>query len=163
MVWRTCVECPNYEVSSAGNVRHRSSRRVPKRRLRFHPNGYVYVTLYKNGKRSSFRVHRLVASAFLGPCPGGMETNHKDGNKRNNGASNLEYTDRKTNLLHASALGLFGGIHHAHTKLTLAQVRFVKATKGLGRPYGCKNLSKKFGVTPNTISAIRRGRSWRHV
>jgi HNH endonuclease len=43
--------------------------------------GYYAVTLWQNGRSHQIRVHQVVAAAFLGPCPEGMEVNHKDGNK----------------------------------------------------------------------------------
>lgn len=53
--------------------------------------GYLKVDLHKNGKRISVRVHRLVAKAFI-PNPNNLPTvNHKDENKLNNNASNLEW------------------------------------------------------------------------
>lgn len=59
--------------------------------------GYLLVTLYKNGKVKKFLVHRLVAEAFL-PNPDNLpEVNHKDENKLNNVVSNLEWCNRTYN------------------------------------------------------------------
>ena len=43
------------------------------------------------GKRKQFLVHDLVALAFIGPKPAGMQTCHNNDDKRNNIASNLRY------------------------------------------------------------------------
>ena len=60
-------------------------------------NGYLQVCLWKNGKVKTFYVHRLVAEAFL-PNPNNLtEVNHKDENKLNNNAENLEWCDREYN------------------------------------------------------------------
>lgn len=53
--------------------------------------GYVMVTLKKDGKTSRYRIHRLVAKAFI-PNPNNLpQVNHKDENKENNCMSNLEW------------------------------------------------------------------------
>lgn len=53
--------------------------------------GYLVVELRQNGKKKHLRVHRLVAEAFV-PNPQGLpEVNHKDEDKYNNLAINLEW------------------------------------------------------------------------
>lgn len=60
--------------------------------------GYRIVTLSKNAEQKTFRLHRLVAEAFV-PNPNGLpEINHKDENKENNAADNLEWCDRGYNV-----------------------------------------------------------------
>lgn len=68
--------------------------------------GYQYIEfkyLNQNGNYSHTRkmIHKLVAEAFLGNKPPKHEINHKDGNKSNNHASNLEYVTHKENIRHA--------------------------------------------------------------
>ena len=56
-------------------------------------SGYYYVTLSYKGKIKKFRVHRLVAAAFI-PNPKHLPVvNHKDENKLNNAVENLEWVD----------------------------------------------------------------------
>lgn len=59
---------------------------------------------YLNAKR--FFVHRLVAYHFVDGYQDGLVVNHKDGNKLNNEADNLEWVTRSENDLHAFKLGL---------------------------------------------------------
>lgn len=78
--------------------------------LRPHLNqktGYFQLGLrFEPGRAKCCRVHRLVAKAFV-PNPAGLcEVNHIDGNKQNNRASNLEWTDKSRNAIHAYRLGL---------------------------------------------------------
>lgn len=87
-----------YAVSDLGRVK---SLKYGKEKI-LKPNknggGYLFVWLYRNGKRKMFLVHRLVASAFL-PNPMGLpEVNHKDENKTNNIVSNIEWVSRWDNI-----------------------------------------------------------------
>lgn len=64
--------------------------------------GYKYVTLSQNGDTKNFRVHRLVAEAFL-PNPNYYDqVNHKDENKANNHVSNLEWISASGNINHGT-------------------------------------------------------------
>ncbi len=54
-------------------------------------NGYMQVTLYGNGGRKKYLVHRLVAEAFIDNPSGLPHINHKDENTENNRADNLEW------------------------------------------------------------------------
>lgn len=53
--------------------------------------GYVMVTLKKDGKTSRYRIHRLVAKAFIPNADNLPQVNHKDENKENNCVENLEW------------------------------------------------------------------------
>lgn len=89
-----------YEVSNLGKVRalNYKNRGYP-RELKFEMSdkGYYAVDLSKNGKRKKYRVARLVASAFVANVYGLPEVNHKDEDKTNNRADNLEWCDRTYN------------------------------------------------------------------
>lgn len=63
-----------------------------------------YERLYINGKR--YRIHRFVAELFVPNPEHKLEVNHKDGNKLNNRADNLEWTTRSENQKHAYKIGL---------------------------------------------------------
>lgn len=90
------------EVSNLGRVKCKG---IIKKVVVNSQNGYCYVRLNQN---ITPLVHRLVAFAFCeNPKPEQYkEVNHIDGNKTNNKATNLEWVDRKLNMIHASATGL---------------------------------------------------------
>lgn len=106
-----------YQVSDQGRVRSidRTARAVSKagreyqRKARgtvLRPGGrrgYLIVNLYPAG---TIAVHLLVARAFVEGFVGGLEVNHKDGDKKNNAVTNLEWVTRRGNLAHAVATGL---------------------------------------------------------
>ena len=93
-----------YEVSSRGRVRTRNRiyeyddgdvRRLKSyiRKLFMCSRGFVSVTLFDvDGRRRTFRVHRLVALHFL-PQHGKRHVLHVDGNRRNNSVENLLWVD----------------------------------------------------------------------
>lgn len=84
-----------YQVSDLGRVKNLKFNRIVK--LYTQKTGYIYVCLCKDGKKTSFRVHRLVAETFI-PNPDNLPcVNHKDENKENNIPENLEWCDMKYN------------------------------------------------------------------
>lgn len=69
-------------------------------------DGYESIQIFKDSKHHTYKVHRLVAKAFL-PNPDNLpEVNHKDGNKCNNTSENLEWCTRGHNIRHAFKNGL---------------------------------------------------------
>lgn len=87
----------HYQVSNCGRVK---SIKFGKERI-LKPftdgRGYLYVNLCKNNKQKTYKVHRLVAEAFL-PNPNNLPMiNHRDENKSNNSVNNLEWCDVKYN------------------------------------------------------------------
>lgn len=100
MTWADIVEFPGYKASSDGEIISclRGSPKILKPYL--NPiTGYLQVSLRKNGKTYVRKVHVLVALAFIGPKPWGMEVIRYDRDKLNNSLLNLEYDTHST---HAS-------------------------------------------------------------
>lgn len=70
-----------------------------------HGDGYLYVSLNKDGCRKNYFVHRLVAIAFI-PKPNNKDyVNHKDHNRSNNIVENLEWLTLVENLNYSIELG----------------------------------------------------------
>ena len=119
-MWREFA--PNREVSTRGRIRstkYRGSDKTQVLKTKIDRYGYEVVALSINGVMKDLKIHRLVAEAFL-PNPDNLPTvNHKDGNKKNNFLSNLEWSSYTDNQQHAHDMGLFSrdrkhsGPHHA--------------------------------------------------
>ena len=99
-----------YEASSHGRIRSvdrtvtYSDGRVCRRKgkvlsVRLDKYGYQIVGLCNQGKCQTRTVHSLVAEAFIGPRPEGMEVCHNDGDRTNNHLDNLRYGTSSDNNL----------------------------------------------------------------
>ena len=164
--WKPVIEhhSDGYEVSDLGRVRRIRTGNILKPYVR--KTGYHTVNLYvtEGGtpigtSHFSFvvrRVHVLVAEAFLGPKPQGMDVNHVDGDKGNNALSNLEYMTRSANHRHAYDTGL----KHGGGKLTDEQVREIRASTDT---MTSKDWAKRVGLSPSFIRSIRAGTWYKQV
>ena len=94
-----------YQVSNFGNVRSLKKKHYLKllrpsisKRI---GRGYYQVVLSKNGKQKTFKVHVLVASAFIGYVPNGLNSgpvvDHIDNNPLNNSLDNLQIISNRVN------------------------------------------------------------------
>lgn len=92
----------NYYISDYGEIYNSETGMKLKNKVA--KTGYEEICLHDSGKSKYFLVHRLVANAFLDGT--GEEINHKNGNKTDNRASNLEWCTHGQNLKHAFENGL---------------------------------------------------------
>ena len=114
--------------------------------------GYLQVTLSKPGKTRPFRIHRLVALHYLEPVEGKTFVNHKDGNKKNNKISNLEWCNNSENMLHAYANGLY-----INTYKCAVDVFDKHNNQYLYTANSVTDLAKITGHNRKTLTAILKG------
>lgn len=115
-----------YEVSDTGLVRSLDRaislpdgirRRIKGKQLsaKRSRDGYLFVSLSKDGLVKTYYIHRLVATAYI-PNPNELlEVNHLDGVKTNNVVTNLDWCTHSDNVRHAYTTGLNSnnGSNHA--------------------------------------------------
>ena len=164
--WRPVVGYEGYyDVSNLGSImRTKAARgtfvgRIIKSYLNC-PRGYPRVRLCKDKEHSCVFVHVLVAEAFIGPPPAGMEINHIDGNRMNPSAKNLEYLTAKENCRHAFDSGLrvpMRGERQGNSKLTERGVREILGKLG-SKPQS--EIAIEHSVSKSLISHIATRRAW---
>lgn len=154
-----------YEVSNFGSVRRvRGGRGArPKLMRQSNTDGYRYVQLCRRDVKRKLPVHGLVAEAFHGRKPRNKFPNHKNLNRSDNRADNLEWLTRKQNAQHALANGNKGGrplhgMENGRAKLSLIQVREIIAQRGV---VGQRALARLCGVSKSAIQYIHQGKHWK--
>ena len=97
--WKVIEEYPNYQVSNLGNVKSLGNNKTRKEKILKpqYKKGYLSVTLCKNGKVKTFKIHRLVYETFVGKIPKGMQCNHINEKKTDNRLVNLNLMTPKEN------------------------------------------------------------------
>jgi hypothetical protein len=171
--FRVLADFPAYRVGDDGSIwtRWRRGKKMPQlgftwRQLNPIVNakrgGYRNVILYDGrGKEKHERVCRLVCRAFHGPCPRGLECNHRDGNPVNDAQDNLFWGTHASNMETAKFRAPRTSGHgeaNGHSKLSDDQVRQILSLRGQMER---RNVAKTFRVTPTYISHLWSGRAKR--
>lgn len=154
-------EFPGYFAGSDGLIY--STLKGPLRACKSKSNlrdKYYRVELHRGGRRYPRTVHGLIALAFLGPRPEGLTVSHKNGNSRDNRASNLTYETLAKNISRKSDHGTeIKGSDSPQSKLDRAQVAEIRVR--LAEGVSAIALGRAFGVSDTVIRNIKHGRSYK--
>lgn len=122
-------------------------------------HGYLGVRLRdkETGREKSHFIQVLVAAAFLGPKPPGMQVNHLDANKHNNRLDNLEYVTPKRNVAHALAKGTR---KRAGTGRCLSPEE-VNEIRAMPRDLPGRVVAERYGTSHTTIFEIWNSNRWK--
>lgn len=139
-------------------------------------HGYHAVCLSRDGHVKNRKVGRLVAEAFLGPCPPGMELCHGPNGQGDDSLANVSWGTKSKNCGEDKLRdGTFPqGEGNSFAKLTEADVieihRLYNSERHLrhsgnrhilsGRTWTHEALAAKFGVNESTIGLILSGKTW---
>ena len=150
-----------YQVSTFGRVKSfwKSKAKILKPALDM--SGYLYLGLKRNGQNHNFKIHRLVAEAFLSNVEANHEVNHKDTHKLNDYVGNLEWVTHAENMKHAAKAGaLKAGEERYGALLKNRDIIYIRENPdGLSM----NQLAEKLGVSPAKISEVQLGRKYKNV
>lgn len=155
----------DYLVSDCGKVYSTKFNRFKERKLTPDKNGYLTVSLSPDGglTRKTFKVHRLVAQAFIKKDIDELEVNHLNGVKSDNRVENLELVTHSDNMSHASSTDLLHkGEMVSQSKYTEKQIREV--CRLLRDPtIFIREVAEATGVSYSICSSIYNGQKWKHI
>lgn len=139
---------------------------------------YPTVVIMANGNKRRAYVHHLVLESFVGLRPEGFQCNHKNGNRRDNRLTNLEWCSPSANLKHSyDILGRKRpvGFPHVdaslrprgerHGMATLSEkiVREMREYKRKNVSASCQKIADIFSSKKGTVIDILSRKNWRHV
>ena len=143
----------HYYITEEGKVLSSMSGQLKELKQRRTNHGYKDIKI--QGK--NYRIHRLVAQAFI-PNPENLpQVNHKDTNKANNHVSNLEWCDNSYNQKHAWDNGLQPKRHAINCVFTQEQANAIR-TEYLNINTSQRQLAAKYGVAKTTIADLLNGK-----
>lgn len=148
-----------YQVSSFGRVRSLdrldgANRRLTGKILKCgtDKDGYLQVTLCKDSTKSTKKIHRLVAQAFVSNSENKPEINHIDEDKANNRVNNLEWSTRKENNNH--------GTHNERSSRTQS-IPIISTNLKTGECrefYGTNECGRQLNLNPGHINEVLKGK-----
>lgn len=155
-----------YSVSNYGRIRRELSRTCAKAGSILKPSlrvGYPFVQLCRDGVSTSVSIHRVVAEAFIGPCPAGHCVNHKDLDRTNNRDTNLEYVTQSQNVAHAYFMGARDCRGEGNGKAVLTNSQVIEIFSRCHKRGDQAALAREYGISPTTVRQIVIGKRWSHV
>ena len=159
-----------YQVSNLGRVK-KIYKTVQEKIIKSHIHEeYCVIGLYKNSRRKSFRLHRLLAKAFIQNIDNKPYINHINGIKHDNRLENLEWVTQSENTQHAYDTGLAHGNNNIfRIKSGAGQNHHCYKGEILGflngehivTLYGPKDMREK-GFNPAGVCGVLKGRYKHH-
>ena len=153
-----------YQVSNMGRVKSLNYNHTGKERILKAGKsniGYLQVDLCKDGKGKSYKIHRLVAQAFIPNPENYNEINHVDENKENNRVENLEWCDRSYNCNYGTRNKKSAEKRRNDLKMSKPVVGINKVSGLILEFPSAKEASRVTGVNQSSISACCKGKRYK--
>ncbi|MFA5618448.1 MAG: helix-turn-helix domain-containing protein [Syntrophorhabdaceae bacterium] len=159
------LELPNYgiiKVSNTGKVySYKAKKELYQRR---NDDGYLSIRIKDlDYSDKEYKIHRLVAMAFIPNPENKPEVNHKDGLRDKNYEDNLEWVTRSENTKHKFTIGNDSneGIRNPNARLNEDEVRNIRRLYANGM--SVYKIAKLYGRGWQTINHIIKGTTWSHL
>lgn len=141
MNYKTIPNQLDYLAGDDGHIYSLKRGSIPKKLAEYFGKYFKVTFHYK-----TFLVHRLIAEAFLGPCPEGMEVLHGEKGQKDNTPANLSYGTKSQNQLDRYRDGTMClGERNGNCRLTYLEVEELRELRLQGASYS--QLGKIFNIS----------------
>lgn len=160
---KVTINGAEYTITELGEVFGRYGNRIS---IRPNTSGYASFTAGKKGHRINVTVHRLVAESFL-PNPNNYsDVDHRDSDRMNPSADNLEWVPHGVNVKRAYARGNHDGratgVKNPRAKLDDNLVTQMRIEYWLFST-SIMTISRKYNVPWSTVGNAVKGGTWVNV
>lgn len=163
-IWKAHPEYAGIEVSTFGNVRTLDKVTSSENRTWFtkgrvlkqykNNRGYLQVKIKIDGKWTTKSVHQLVAQTFIQNPNNMLEVNHKDCDRTNNNAGNLNWCTHQENIAYRDKLG-----HTARNNAPKSPVYAINlVTLEVSRFPSQMEAGRSLGILYQSIYKVLKGR-----
>lgn len=172
-IWKTIDNYESYLVSSCGRIYSFKSNKILKPSKS--NNGYMCVELFNDRGYKRLTIHRIVAKAFIQNPYNLPQINHKDENKENNNANNLEWCTSKYNMNY----GKMAKIRHTlidystekrkkasrenGLKRSVPVLQYSKCGQFIARYDSAVDARRKTGISASHIGECCKGKRYKSV
>ena len=155
----------DYQVNNFGRIKSFKNGKVKIRKPYIDKDGYLQIVLSKNGVNKWFKIHRLVAEAFVPNLENKPDIDHIFNNKFDNFAENLRWVTKLENNRYAYETGrVKTGEDNYQAKLTNEQALWCKLVyKPRDKEFSARALAGKFGVNAITMCDVVRNETYKKV
>lgn len=177
-IWKDVVGYEDrYEVSNFGGVRSKSYMKYGKNMhgvisfmtraktlsLGTHTDGYKQVSLCKNGTRTTFKVHRLVAFAFIHNPENKPQINHKNSVRWDNRVENLEWCNNQENIVHSYSSGSNSNAGELHPRNVLNNSLVYEIRRLYDSGVRCIEIANRLHLKVATVEKAAWRVNWKHL
>ena len=159
-MWKEAYGFNNYLCNEKGEIYSLLSAKIMK--THGDKDGYQQLRMtVEKGKAVTVKTHRLIAQTFLPNPENKPQVNHKDGNKKNNAVSNLEWCTHKENQKHAIKTGLKNdsGINNSRASCNEEKLKEIRLLISEGK--GNTEIEKITGISNKVVSLIRHNKRYK--
>lgn len=157
-IWKPISEFPGrYEVSNLGRIRVKSTRLI--RKLTLLNTKYLSIKFKIDKKTYNRLVHRIVAREFCEGYSDGMVVNHKNADRLDNRACNLEWVTQKENVADMKRRGVLNvkSAHKvAHEKRKIPTQQYTIDGVFVAEYPSARSAAAAIGLKENNISRTAR-------
>ena len=171
-IWKDIEGYDNYMVSNQGRVKSLNYKHTGKEQVLKpikHNKGYLMVRIYKNGKSKNFKVHRLVAQAFIPNTENKSFIDHINTDRTDNSVDNIRWVTLKENnnnpLTKEKQVGKIGKLNPNHKPI----LQFDKNMNFIRKWECAYDVQRELGFKQSNISNCCNGKRktsygylWKH-